>query len=227
MRLAKDDDSQILTDDDRQRLEEAIFLAIMAGIEWDGLPEQIQPALANAAISGATQMGISGSAAAEAKDAAKEYAHARSAEMIGKTYDEDGDLVPNENAEWSISETTENKIRELVHECFAESMTFAEAVAAIEDALVQQAEGGGIFSESRATLIAENEVARAQAYGQLSAWTAAGVKKIRWITASDELVCPSCGKNDGEVVKIGNAFSSGAIHPPDHPRCRCSLTVVK
>ena len=49
---------------------------------------------------------------------AADYAKARSAELVGMQYDDDGNLVENPNAEWAISDTTRVKIRSIVTEAF-------------------------------------------------------------------------------------------------------------
>lgn len=47
-----------------------------------------------------------------------------------------------------------------------------------------------------------------------------GMKK-RWDSAADRRRCPLCRELDGEVREASEPFSSGQMHPPRHPYCRC------
>ena len=49
----------------------------------------------------------------------------------------------------------------------------------------------------------------------LKAYRDAGIKKIRWVTAEDERVCPECRERDGKVYSINN------VPPKPHWGCRC------
>lgn len=206
---------------DEDKLEETIW-----GIVEDELlsvPVLVRPAIEAAFISGwqtgAFQVGNTTKSLAEmGRDAAIEYATNRAAELIGMRRNEDGELVPSSDAEMVISAATRNKIRAIIRDAIATNKP-DEVAQAIQDALLTQ----NIFSSTRAKLIAETEAVTAQAAGTLSAWMAAGIKKIRWVTRHDSLVCPICKLNDNVVVDIGTPFPSGDLHPPTHPRCRCEI----
>lgn len=84
----------------------------------------------------------------------------------------------------------------------------------------------------RARLIAATEVTRIYADARAVNFTAAGLKRWRWRTAMDELVCPVCRSlglaNDGEgqVGTIAGGFQVPdaeliVSRPPAHPGCRC------
>lgn len=45
----------------------------------------------------------------------------------------------------------------------------------------------------------------------------------RWDSSLDRRGCTTCRDLDGEVVKPGKEFSSGVMHPPQHPNCRCTV----
>ena len=75
------------------------------------------------------------------------------------------------------------------------------------------------FGEARGRVIAETEVTRAFAQGQLAAFGQVGVTRWRWNTANDERVCPQCQPRDGQVYEIGKGEE-----PPAHVRCRCWIT---
>lgn len=54
----------------------------------------------------------------------------------------------------------------------------------------------------------------------LKAFKDSGVKKVRWITESDEKVCSICGPRDGKVYDIDKVL------PKPHINCRCYLAPV-
>ena len=43
----------------------------------------------------------------------------------------------------------------------------------------------------------------------------------RWLTASDERVCPECGPIDGRVWETGSG-----VYPPLHVNCRCARVLA-
>lgn len=100
--------------------------------------------------------------------------------------------------------------------------------AAVEAGLTGDALGAAlsiIFGPERATLIAVTEVTVAIVAGLMLAYGAGDVKRVRWVTAEDEAVCPICEPLDGKTALIGEGFD-GIDNPPAHPRCRCTLEPV-
>lgn len=199
----KDEQPAVLTDREREELEAALLLSVLGQIEpeWNPLPETIAPMLEAAAHSGVKQ-GLSdlvvhdADIAEEARAAASEYAQARAAELVGMSRDSEGNLIANEDAEMAISETTRERIREIISNAFDESMTLGEVQENIADALRAESETG-IFSEARAKMIAQTEIKRAQVFGHMSAWLKSGVTKVSWFTTSAE-PCPECIERDGK-----------------------------
>lgn len=55
----------------------------------------------------------------------------------------------------------------------------------------------------------------------LKAFRDTGVKKVQWITESDDKVCKVCGPRDGNVYDINK------VPPKPHVNCRCILLPVK
>lgn len=55
----------------------------------------------------------------------------------------------------------------------------------------------------------------------LKAFKDSGVKKVRWVTESDEKVCAVCGPRDGKVYDIDK------VPAKPHPNCRCWLEAVR
>lgn len=96
----------------------------------------------------------------------------------------------------------------------------ADEIAAEIKALLENAE--------QAHVIAVTEVTRASGYGAAGAYTASGRPLVEWVTAHDARVCPECDANEAAGPRyLGTPFPSGAVMPPEHPRCRCALVPVK
>ncbi len=78
------------------------------------------------------------------------------------------------------------------------------------------------IGKKRAKMIAQTEVIRAHAEGQLDALEAMPIKTVtvmsEWATAGDERVCPLCADLEGLVLKTSEA--RGLL--PRHPNCRCA-----
>ncbi len=85
----------------------------------------------------------------------------------------------------------------------------------------------------RAQVIAATEVTRIYALSRVAGMQAAGLTKMHWRTAEDELVCPICGPlgeaNEGRGAE-GSVTERRFVHPengnvygppPAHPNCRC------
>lgn len=95
-----------------------------------------------------------------------------------------------------------------------------------------------VLSRTRAEMIAVTEVTRAYAQGSRLAWEQGGIiKRMRWQTANDELVCPICQPLNQAIAPVdgsgtfeardGNGMvTQSARMPPAHPRCRCWLSPV-
>lgn len=47
---------------------------------------------------------------------------------------------------------------------------------------------------------------------------------FRWLTAADEMVCPVCGPQHGQVRRKSEGYGGG-VDIPAHPRCRCHEVV--
>ena len=90
-----------------------------------------------------------------------------------------------------------------VDELAAEIASFADAGASVD-------------------VISTTELARAVSQAALSAYDAAGVTKVAWLTTAG--ACVLCSNNElaGEIL-TGDSFPSGGTAPPAHPNCRCVL----
>jgi SPP1 gp7 family putative phage head morphogenesis protein len=80
---------------------------------------------------------------------------------------------------------------------------------------------------SRAKMVAHTEMARAQSAATVEAYEETGVRERRWLGVGDARECPRCDANEAAgAVPMAEPFPSGALMPPQHPLCRCSLMPV-
>lgn len=144
-------------------------------------------------------------------------------ELIGINWE----LANDDAAQWSLeyalnlvrglTDTTRTRLQREITRFIENGETLTELTRRL----------GPLFGETRARLIAETETTRAFAEGNLAAWRQSGViKRKRWNTANDEIVCPICGPLHNTVVDMDNTFPGNLDGPPAHPRCRCWVTPV-
>lgn len=194
--------------------------AAYSAIEWEPLvheiEDDIEEVLQSGAFDGLGQISITDQDLfAVANTIAADYAHERAAELIGMKYSADGELVANPDAQWAISETTREDLRDLIEAAFEEETPITQLAADIRDS--------EMFSEYRAQMIAATEVQRAQIIGMVEIWKeSAIVETVIW-QVSGLGPCDECAENEDEEVKLGSVFPSGDQYPPVHPFCRCVL----
>jgi hypothetical protein len=144
---------------------------------------------------------------------ALEYAQARAAELVGKKWVA-GVLVDNPDAQWAITETTREQLRELIPKAFAENWTPAELAKEIDSSFT--------FSSGRAEMIATTETAFAQTAATVNTGKNLGAttKTVQLSNVHD--VDDEC--DDAEAageVEIDEPYPDGSLHVPLHPRCCC------
>lgn len=147
---------------------------------------------------------------------AAQYAQERSAYLVGKKVQEDGTIIDNPNAEYAIDETTREMLRGDVATAIEEGLSNDELADLIEENYA--------FSSDRAETVARTETAFADVAGNMAAYREASVPSKKWIVGDG--CCDECQALDGEVVAMGDAFSSGDDAPPAHPNCRCDVVPV-
>lgn len=77
-------------------------------------------------------------------------------------------------------------------------------------------------ADNRSDMIAATELHRAEQAAVQGVYRGAGVMLKQWLTEPG--ACPVCLANEAEgPVAFGAPFQSGAMSPPQHPHCRCSL----
>ncbi len=198
---------------------EAILAAIDFSV-WDALASQMKPDLEATAQEAVTTVFATLNLSTEGSDLfnlsdtqALEYAEMRSAELVGKKW-VDGVLVDNPSAQWAITETTREDLREMIGQAFAEQWTPAQLARHIDESFT--------FSAGRAEMIAETETAFAQ--------TAATVQTGKNLGATTKsLSMSNLHDIDDECdlaqaagqIPIDDPFPGGALHVPLHPRCCC------
>lgn len=211
--------------------ESAAIDAIVAAIDFTGwavLVGEIEGMMADIVRDGAVnamlQVGIDVEARKEVMNVvnayAVEYAKQRSAELVGMRVDALGSIIPNPRAEWQITDSTRAYLRADVREAIAEGWS--------NDTLAAKTAQSYGFSRERAMVISRTETIRASNAGSLESYKVSGlVKSKEWLTAEDDKVTPDCVLN-GEAgpVALDSAFPSGAMAPPDHPNCRCTIVPV-
>lgn len=196
--------------------------------EWGELASEVQPLLQIAAAVGAgeaaAQLGVTAAdVIADAIESSKAWAIDRSAEMVGMKWI-DGELVPNPDAKWQITEGTRDMLRAAVTEAIDSELTVAELADHLADCHA--------FSATRAVTIARTETRIAQMAGSRAGADVLGATHKHWTTAEDDKVseeCVACGEAgpDGDgVIEINDTFPSGEDMPPNHPNCRCRVTFL-
>ena len=202
--------------EDRERIEDA---ALAAGVslsddEMDELADELADYAAESGEAGYAQIGgVVGEGQDEIfdqiNDRAAAWAEDRAAELVSQ-----------------VDETTRDAIRDAVADGLAEGLTAAE----IADRIADVGEAGvGAFSDERAALIANTEIANANSAGALDGYRAArdsGVDVLKeWLTDDDP--CFVCQENaDAGPIALDDTFPSGDDAPSAHPRCLCAISPV-
>lgn len=203
--------------------DEDVADAAVARTDWSPVAEPVRQQLTLVARDGAQQVlakltiADDDSITEQTFTSAVDFAKARAAELVGKSWDGD-ELVDNPDADMAITDTMREEIRDAV----AEATESGDSAADLADRI----EGLGSFSESRAMMISRTEIIRGHAQGNLIAMRASGVvEKKGWSTSNDDDVDEECEANEDEgAIDLDDDFQSGDDAPPAHPACRCVLT---
>jgi uncharacterized protein with gpF-like domain len=147
------------------------------------------------------------------------WARERSASMVGMTFDEDGNLVPNPDADMAITESTRDMLRGSVARAIENGTSTAD--------FADELEGEYAFSADRAEVIARTEIAQADVEGNLMAYRDSGsVSGKEWILGSEHDDMDECDDAaDMGVVPLDDDFG-GIGDPPAHPNCVCDVLPV-
>lgn len=116
--------------------------------------------------------------------------------------------------------------RDWINQIIRHRLEQIAAVLAASDGDPQHLEGelrALLGDEAWAQMVAITEVVRAMQEASRHVYRANGVHLVRWVIA-DAAACPACKANaNAGPWPAGTPFPSGAIAPPEHPRCRCAL----
>jgi hypothetical protein len=155
----------------------------------------------------------------QVNEAAVEWARERAAEMVGMRINVDGELVPNPNAEWAITDSTRELLRGDVASAIEEGLSPAD--------LADRLAASYAFSDDRAMTIARTEIANADVQGSLIAYRESGVVSGKELVLSDAHDDPDeCDDAAAMgVVPIDDDFG-GLGDPPYHPKCECDVLPV-
>ena len=205
-------------------------LVILAAIKWDypTLYAQLQPYLEKAALEGASagSYQVTAQAGANLKETqaaaeaiAKAAAEQRAAELVGLEM-VDGALVENPTAQWAMSETAKKDVLATIRQAVEQNWTPSQLEAVIS--------ASAVFTQDHAEMIADNEISRQQALGELAAWRVSRkVLEYAW-TVMDLGCCPLCESFSLKgSVPVGYEFAPMIFAPGAHPKCRCWLTASK
>lgn len=141
-------------------------------------------------------------------------------DLFGQVHERAVRYVRDHGAELvtDIDESTRNMLAGTI----ADSLAANEGITALTDRIASDY----AFSDDRAQLIAETEVANANQAGALEGMKAArdaGVK-LKKIWLPDAEACDICLDNgDAGPIDLDDTFPSGDDAPQAHPNCRCVL----
>lgn len=204
----------------------AIALMGWKGINWEELVAIMQPYLQEAGYEGVdvgvgqVQMTDAKRRQQAAEAEAEAYADRRSAELAGMKRNAEGELVPDPDAHWPLTDVMRRDIENSITQAVVEGWTVEQLDAVIDASYALSAE--------RATVIANTEITNAQSGGTYSLWRQSGtVTLVRWVTSDMHDQDDECDDFESQgVVPLGHEFAEGLFAPRAHPFCRCSLEVV-
>lgn len=128
-----------------------------------------------------------------------------------------GELLPNPDAKWVITDSTRTYLRADIDKAISEGWSAQKLADTLNTNFA--------FSDVRAAMIARTETASAHVEGQLITYKAAGVTRKKWLLGSE--ACETCQANaDAGIIDFEEEFPSGDDAPPAHPNCTCDVAPV-
>ena len=189
--------------------------------DWQAIADSADTYLTEAALAGANLGGLQLEITSEGmlggiNTVAGDWAANRAAELVGMQRTAAGKLIVNPNPKWAITDTTRDKLREVIKDLFGkEQASLRDVETAIEQA--------GIFDDKRASMIARTEITRAQTQGNLLSWQMSGVvQQVAWQLSvdhdKDDICDDLAGGGPYPIMKVPEL--------PAHPSCMCALVLV-
>lgn len=165
------------------------------------------------------QLQLHGGLTDQAHEDAAEWAKDRASELVGMKYDDEGNLVVNEDAEWAISDSTREALRADVTRAIDMGLSTDDFAAELVDSYA--------FSADRAEMIARTEIAAADIQGSLIGYRDSGeVSGKELLLGSEHEEPDDCDDAaDMGVVPLEDDFG-GLGDPPYHPNCVCDVIPV-
>lgn len=166
---------------------------------------------------------------------------AKAADMVGEAFDAQDERIQDALAKGLelMAAKYSDETLTLLEETLLEGIEEGDGLRELKKR-VQQI--GEFSASTRAETVAKTEAFRVANFSTKEAWKQTGVvKEVKWYTAKDEMVCPFCSVQDGEVVGIEENFYdkgdtvegaddqtmdvtySAVEAPPLHPNCRCYI----
>lgn len=208
---------------DPKRIVHSFMIKDLLAKDWEDLAKSVGPILEDASADTATELIASAGLVPTEQQwdmvdqATTDLAYDRAAELVGMRYNPDGDLVPNPNAKWAITEDARDELTNLVAKAEAENWSNDDLSEAIQKA--------SLFSEDRADMIARTELKRIDAMASGATASATGATSKQWLLSSDHNDRDDCDQNAAaQWIDIEEDFPSGVELPPDHPNCQCVVT---
>lgn len=204
------------------------ILAGIPGLDLSRWERELPPLLApifeaifgSGGDAGLRQLGLFDKAISRrVRERARAWAEERAAEMVGMRVVA-GQLVPNPNAVWRITDAVRVALADRVRQ----AIDTGQSTGALADSI----EGDFAFSGNRAEMIARTEVAAADVAGTMHGYRETGiVHGKRWLTAKDEKVSAQCAACESQgAIAFDAKFVTGRDAPPNHPNCRCDILPV-
>lgn len=210
-------------DEERRTALEEILRSL--NLDWSAMTAEVQAIIEQIVQDGAGQaiaqieVDVTQAITDHVNEAAAAYARDRGAELVGRMYDVDGNLVANPDAEWAITESTRDMLRGDLEVAINEGWSTAE--------LADRLSENYAFSAERAGVIARTEVARADVEGNLALYRASGIVSGKELILSDghdeDDECDDAA--DLGIVNLDDDFG-GNGDPPLHPSCECDVIPV-
>ena len=145
---------------------------------------------------------------------AVDWARDRGAELVGMTFDENDNLIPNPDPVYAITDGTREMIRTAVSRALDEGWTPMELRERLQD--------NEAFSNERALNIARTETAGAVGHGSMEGAYVAGMDEKKWLASAG--ACGDCEDNDDAGwIDIDDDFPSGDDTVGAHPNCTCDV----
>lgn len=152
----------------------------------------------------------------------QKYGRERGAELLGKVWSGSG-LQNHDDPQRNIDRTTRDSLAVIL----GKTKDITELEKAIDKS--------GVFSSSRATMIAATEINSVQNMAMLRAgyeyngqFQKRKKRKLMktWVCNGDN-PCQICEENCGDVIELDETFPSGDFAPSVHPNCMCEVSLIE